>query len=223
MLEGDDNLVICSAQLSPIVQNEISKLYEVYTNKLKPLLAFEETVAQSFPGPILNEIRAMNDHVSRCYWTDKAEADCLAEVKKAKGHLTRSILDAYKYLVIVYERKVSEFYQQYKDVCIAIVDDGHFLPELNRMHSEARLLALQAKMEEAKAFPDKELSYEAYEKAVMAYTDVDDFIANHADGLSNAAQYAKDQTKANYKFAFISAVIGTILGALVTWLMNVLF
>ena len=67
------------------------------------------------------------------------------------------------------------------------------------MHSEARLLALQAKMEEAKAFPDKELSYEAYEKAVMAYTDVDDYIANHADGLSNAAQYAKDQTKANYK------------------------
>ena len=50
----------------------------------------------------------------------------------------------------------------------------------------------------------------------MAYTDVDDYIANHADGLSNAAQYAKDQTKANYKFAFISAVIGTILGALVT-------
>ena len=139
MLEGDNNLVICSAQLSPVVQNELSKLYEVYTNKLKPLLALEETVAQSFPGPILNEIRAMNDHVSRCYWTDKSEADCLAEVKKAKGHLTRSILDAYKYLVIVYERKISEFYQQYKEVCIAIVDDGHFLPELNRMHSEVTI------------------------------------------------------------------------------------
>lgn len=45
MLEGDNNLVICSAQLSPVVQNEFSKLYEVYTNKLKPLLALEETVA----------------------------------------------------------------------------------------------------------------------------------------------------------------------------------
>ena len=102
MLEGDNNLVICSAQLSPVVQNELSKLYEVYTNKLKPLLALEETVAQSFPGPILNEIRAMNDHVSRCYWTDKSEADCLAEVKKAKGHLTRSILDAYKLTIALY-------------------------------------------------------------------------------------------------------------------------
>lgn len=164
----------------------------------------------------------MNDHVSRCYWADKPESDCLEEVRKAKGHLSRSILDAYKYLVIVYERKVQDFYHQYKDVCIAVVDDGHFLPELNRLHSEARELAFQAKMEETKAFPDKEMSYEAYEKAVIAYTEVDDYIVSHADGLSNASQYAKDQTKTNYKFAFISAVIGTILGVLATLLINYL-
>lgn len=222
MQEDDKNLVSCVAQMSPAVQDAISKLYAEYTNKLKPLLAFEESVAQNFPGPILNEIRAMNDHVSRCYWADKPESDCLEEVRKAKGHLSRSILDAYKYLVIVYERKVQDFYHQYKDVCIAVVDDGHFLPELNRLHSEARELAFQAKMEETKAFPDKEMSYEAYEKAVIAYTEVDDYIVSHADGLSNASQYAKDQTKTNYKFAFISAVIGTILGVLATLLINYL-
>ncbi len=75
-------------------------------------------------------------------------------------------------------------------------------------------------MEEAKAFPNKALSYEAYEKAVLAYTDVDDYISAHSEGLSNAAQYAKDQTKTNYKFAVISAVIGTVLGAIITLLMN---
>lgn len=220
MQADDKNQVPCVAQMSPAVQEAIGKLYAEYTNKLKPLLAFEESVAQNFPGPILNEIRAMNDHVSRCYWADKSEADCLEEVRKANGHLSRSILDAYKYLVIVYERKVQDFYHQYKDVCIAIVDDGHFLPELNRLHSEARDLAFAAKMQEASAFPDKEMSYEAYEKTVIAYTDVDEYIVGHSDGLSNASQYAKDQTKTNYKFAFISAIIGTILGALVTILIN---
>lgn len=134
--------------------------------------------------------------------------------------MSRSILDAYKYLVIVYEHKVQNFFSQYKDICIAIVEDGKFLPELNRLHSVARDLAFQAKMEEAKAFPNKDLSYEAYERAVLAYTDIDDYISTHSEGLSNAAQYAKDQTKTNYKFAVISAIIGTILGAIVTLLMN---
>ena len=221
MLKEDNaNKVECVAQLSPNIQKAISLLYEEYTNKLKPLLAFEETMAQSFPGPILNEIRALNDHVSRCYWADKSVEECLKEVSKAKGHLSRSILDAYKYLVIVYERRVQDFFSQYKEVCIAIVDDGKFLPELNRLHAVARDLAFQAKMEEAKAFPNKDLSYEAYENAVLAYTDVDDYISKHSNGLSNAAQYARDQTKTNYKFAFISAIIGTALGAIVTLLLN---
>ena len=66
----------------------------------------------------------------------------------------------------------------------------------------------------------KDLSYEAYENAVLAYTDVDDYISKHSNGLSNAAQYARDQTKTNYKFAFISAIIGTALGAIVTLLLN---
>lgn len=83
-------------------------------------------------------------------------------------------------------------------------------------------MAFAAKIQEAKVFPDKEMSYEAYEKAVIAYTEVDEFIVGHSEGLSNASQYAKDQTKTNYKFAFISAIIGTILGALVTILINYL-
>ncbi len=217
MEEGN---IVCAVQSSAKVQEALASLYEEYTNKLKPVLAFEESVAQNFPGPILNEIRAVNDHVSRCYWVEKTEAECLSEVNKAKGHLSRSILDAYKYLVIVYEHKVQDFFSQYRNICIAIVDDGKFLPELNRLHAIARDLAFQAKMEEAKAFPNKDLSYEAYEKAVLAYTDVDDYISAHSEGLSNAAQYAKDQTKTNYKFAVISAVIGTVLGAIVTLLMN---
>ena len=45
-------------------------------------------------------------------------------------------------------------------------------------------------------------------------------LSNSNDGLSNAAQYARDQTKTNYKFAFISAIIGTVLGAIVTLLLN---
>mgnify|MGYP003517940889 CR=1 FL=1 len=85
MLKEDNaNKVECVAQLSPNIQKAISLLYEEYTNKLKPLLAFEETMAQSFPGPILNKIRALNEHVSLYYWSDEAEEECLKEVSNAK-------------------------------------------------------------------------------------------------------------------------------------------
>ena len=46
----DDNRsrIKCVAQLSPKVQEAISLLYSEYTNKLKPLLAFEESVQDLF-------------------------------------------------------------------------------------------------------------------------------------------------------------------------------
>lgn len=81
----EEGSIVCIAQMSVKVQEAISSLYEEYTNKLKPVLAFEESVAQNFPGPILNEIRAINDHISRCYWAEKTEQSVLRKSEKPKG------------------------------------------------------------------------------------------------------------------------------------------
>lgn len=202
------------------VQKALGVLYRDYTEKLKPVLAMVESYTQEFPGPILNEIRALNDHVSRCFNTERSEADCLQEIKKGHGHLVRAILDCYKCLLIAYDGDVKDFFAHYKDVCIAVVDDGKFLPELTRLYDEAKALAVKAKIKESNSYPEKEQAYDDYESAIIAFAKVKRHIANHSDGLANARQYAKDQTRSNHKFSIISALWGTLFGVLASLLMN---
>lgn len=64
-----------SRRLAAETEDELYLLYEQYTDSLKPLLAFVETKVVKFPGPILNELRAVNDHVSRCF-TNLNPSEC---------------------------------------------------------------------------------------------------------------------------------------------------
>lgn len=127
-----------SDSLTPGVQIAMSALFDEYINTLKPVLAMAESLTLSFPGPILNEIRAVNDHVSRCFIAERTESEHLDELNKAKRHLTRATLDCYKILLIEYDSRVRSFFDSYKDVCIAVVNDGKFLPRLTELYDTAK-------------------------------------------------------------------------------------
>ncbi len=200
------------------VQKELGELYSRYTSELKPVLSMVECWMLEFPGPILNEIRAMNDHVSRCFFEEKSEKEKLGEIKKATGHLTRAILDCYKCMLIVSEKKINNFFEQYKDVCIALVNDGKFLPRLNELHRIAKELAIKARKKESLSFPNKEAAYEEYEQAINSYNEIDRYIEENSEGLSNATQFAKDKSKESHKYSILSAIYGTIFGTIVTLL-----
>lgn len=105
-------------------------------------------------------------------------------------------------------------------MCIAVVDDGKFLPELTKLYDEAKGLAVKARIKESKSYPEKEEAYEDYESAILAFAKVKQHIDKHSDGLANARQYAKDQTRNNHKFSIISALWGTLFGVLASLLMN---
>lgn len=199
-----------SRRLAAETEDELYLLYEQYTDSLKPLLAFVETKVLKFPGPILNELRAVNDHVSRCF-TNLNPSECHNEISKAKGHLVRAMLDCYKLLLISYEDDVKDFYQQYKDISLAVVNDGHFLPELKQKHKLAVKKSQYAKMAESQSFPDKEKAYEYYQDAILAFEDVINHIDSNATGLANASQYAKQQTRKQIWYCFLSAVFGCVL------------
>ncbi len=211
-----------SSELPISVQNAMGKLYDDYTNKLKPTLALAESMTKKFPGPILNELRAVNDHVSRCFIAGRSEDDCLKELQKGHGHLIRAILDCYKTLLIEYDKKIENFFYQYKDVCIAVVNDGKFLPELTLLHDKAIELTVKAKQTESRSYPEKEIAYSKYQDAILAFAEVDKYIKKHSKGLANAKQFARDQSKNNHKFSIYSALWGTLFGAIATLLMKCL-
>jgi hypothetical protein len=105
------------------INSALIDLHQLYNDEFKLILAYLESYKLAFPGPVLNEIRAINDHVFRSIDPQSSEEIALIEIKKAKGHLTRAILDCFKLLLIAYEKDVRGFEDSYKDVNLALVKD----------------------------------------------------------------------------------------------------
>ena len=197
------------------IYSALIDLHQLYNDEFKLILAYVESYKLAFPGPVLNEIRAINDHVFRSIDPQSSEEIALIEIKKAKGHLTRAILDCFKLLLIAYEKDVRGFEDSYKDVNLALVKDGDFLHEMRNLKNIARKKAVEAKTKESKSFPEKEDSYLAYKDAINAYEDIFAYIESSSKALVNAKAVAKKVTKkqkfASVGYAFIGAVFGVIL------------
>lgn len=203
-------------ELSDSIQVDLYNLFNEYNTKVKPLIAAYESLTGKFPGQILNEIRACHDHVARCFISGHSEAEKLKEISKAKSHIIRCILDGYKHMILYGYDYVTAFHKEYHDIQLSLVNDGRFFPELQKLEHQARQLTIEARLKEAESFPDKETSYEYYQKAILAYKEIESFIKDNADGLTNVKQFvkvrAKEERRNNWKFALIGAVIGAFLG-----------
>lgn len=184
------------------------------------MLALVESLKGKFPGPILNELRAVQDHVSRCFTNDIAEVDALEEIRKAKGHLDRANMDCYKALLIICEKQLVDFKKEYEGVNLALVKDGEFLIKFQNDWDAARELAINARKMESEYFLDKLRAYAYYERAVEAYQDIEDYLKDCRPALIHVKACTEATKKSerikrrveNLVFAIISAVLGVILG-----------
>ena len=84
--------------LSETQEIEIQEIYQDYQNDIKPLVYYIERRFRKFPLSLLNEIRDVFDHISRCYKTDVGEEYINDNIAKAKNHFDRVKLDSYKYV-----------------------------------------------------------------------------------------------------------------------------
>ena len=67
-------------------ENRVRELYVEYNTVIKPLIAEVEARMEQFPLPIFNEIRALHDHISRCYSDNITDAQIEKELEKGKGN-----------------------------------------------------------------------------------------------------------------------------------------
>ena len=96
------------------IYSSLKPLYKSYNEVIKPLVAEIEARGQEFPLPLFNEIRAFNDHVAQCYWDDATDEKIKSETYKAERHITRIVLDCYKYLTLLLYDRVIKFEHQTK-------------------------------------------------------------------------------------------------------------
>lgn len=182
-------------------------LYNQYNHTIKPLIAEIEIRYESFPTPIFNEIRAFNDHIARCYMEPNNNELVDIQVRKAKGHIERMILDCYKFLnVSMYDSVIKGFDKKYKGVDLSIIGNGDFFVEYKKTKKEIILLLKDAKSKEQ--LENKDCSIKLYEKAHNRYTDLENLIL---DNISNLF-WAKNK----YCVKKILRILGWLLSAIIS-------
>ncbi|MFZ3171044.1 MAG: hypothetical protein WA118_03545 [Carboxydocellales bacterium] len=158
---------------------QISELYQEYRSIIKPLIAEVESAYEEFPLPLLNEIRAFNDHISRCFQSDVNDDEISTQLKKAKSHNVRIIFDCYKFLNVYYYDKIKKFEKQIKNINLTTINSGQFYIKYRELRQKAINKVREAKKEEVKG---DEGSFNCYQDAYNCFVELDDYIS---DNLTN--------------------------------------
>lgn len=191
------------------IQGREKEIYKKYQDIIAPYIIELEVRDSEFPIEIFNEIRSIFTHLSR-YKIQDSEDDLSA----AEGHLKRAILDCYKYLCISIAMSLHQFRQEYKDVDLHLVDNGEFLPKLDRLEREAQEAFAEAKKTEiAKGDDDKQKLL--YENAYNAYHAAEEHLKASQDGILFASIHTKKADKINTT-AIVVTVISIIISVVAT-------
>lgn len=149
---------------------KIQELYRDYNTVIKPLIAEVEARSEQFPLPLFNEIRALHDHIARCYSDDITPEQIANEIEKAHRHVIRIILDCYKCLNLTLHESLLLFERQTKHVDLTVLKDGTFYP----VYKSLRIRAIQS-VRKAKTLEsaDTYLALDVYQESYNLYTELE--------------------------------------------------
>lgn len=189
--------------------NEIIEICESYNKIIHPFVAQLEIIDGEFPVEILNEIRAIFQHLIRCYALNKEDA-IKKNIDKARSHLKRAILDCFKYLCVSFDEEYKKFLHTFRHVDLREINQGAFLIDITRTYQEAKDLLIDAKEAEALS-EDVQNCFSSYESAYNKYC------ALHKLITSNQAYATTARRKQFVKHLF--AALGAALG----WALTIVF
>ena len=148
----------------------IIALYNSYNTIIKPLIAEVEARTEQFPLPLFNEIRALHDHIARCYSDGFSAEQVDTEIHKAERHVVRIMLDCYKCLNLSLHDAVLLFEKQTKHVDLTVLQDGTFYPKYKSLRTQAIQTIRKAKSLESM---DTDVALDMYQNAYNVYSDLE--------------------------------------------------
>lgn len=191
---------------SPGFNKRVNEIHDKYISIISPFIMQLEVLDGEFPVEILNEIRAIFGHLSKCHLTDVDEI-IERNMQKAESHMKRAIVDCFKYMCFAYDDKYTEFENKYIDIDLSDVDNGDFLPLLLCKRKVAIDELIEAKGLELKATNEDEI-YEKFEAAFNAYAEVYNLVYDSFEKLERVKKKANNrETTANRRYR-----TGTIIG-----------
>lgn len=151
----------------------IIALYQDYNTVIKPLIAEVEARIEQFPLPLFNEIRALHDHISRCYSDNVSSEQIDSEIHKAERHVVRIMLDCYKCLNLSLHDEVLLFEKQTKHIDLTVLQDGTFYPRYKTLRMKAIQTVRKAKSLESQ---DTNAALDAYQQSYNVYSELETMI-----------------------------------------------
>lgn len=151
----------------------IIALYQDYNTIIKPLIAEVEARTEQFPLPLFNEIRALHDHIARCY-SDMISAEQIdTEIHKAERHVVRIMLDCYKCLNLSLHDEVLLFEKQTKHIDLTVLQNGTFFPKYKSLRTDAIQAVRKAKALESQ---NTNAALDAYQHSYNIYCELESMI-----------------------------------------------
>jgi len=198
------------------LHSELLPLYKTYNEVIKPLITDIEIHYEKFPLPIFNEIRAFNDHISRCYTEPLDENIIREQIPKAKGHIERIVLDCYKFLNVFYfDEIVDKFEKRMKYIELTSIDSGEFYPKYKNIRNEIATNIKEAKRLERS---DKGQAISFYERAYNQYNVLDDLLVNNASKINwTIAKFTSRKVLSFLSWLGAAIVSGIISSSFIPW------
>ncbi len=157
----------------------LQALLNEYNTVVKPLITDVEAIYQQFPLGIYNEVRALMDHIARCYLPDCTDDDALQQLEKADRHIYRIILDCHKAIHVYHHDEYKRFERKTRKIDLKQINDGNFYIKLRDLKLEATHLVREAKKTEGKNEASHAEKIDAFEAATVKYKELQEHIDIH--------------------------------------------
>lgn len=197
------------------MEERIEQIYSTYRDSVKPLLVDIQLRSsdKGLPDNFLNEIRALNDHIARCYRENVSDDVIAAELTKAEGHLRRLIYDCFKQLNIyisdTLERKEKFFYS---DLWLTH-QGGSFWMDYSKNRKYAQLNVIEAKKNES---IDSDKAMSLYEKAFLNYRQAEELLLENKGMLWSSIANKYWQKAGHFTSWLVITLILTILSSVIS-------
>ena len=193
-------------------EERLNEILNTYCEVVKPLLVTIETRCNVVPVNCLNEIRALNDHIARCYRQDATEEDRNRDLSKAEGHVRRLIFDCFKQLNISLFEKIEWYEKKFYSTKWQIIDEGKFWQK----YVECKRRALEASVEAKKLETYRpELSMQHYEYSYQNYCEIEKMFLEHKKDMFLSRMLGWFQNVNSWALWAFLTVLSAILSTLI--------
>lgn len=206
-----------------ITRQDVEKKYnEIISSyiEIKPVLKdlYERNGGEIIDG-IFNEIRALNDHIARCYQSLTNDQDIYIELCKAEGHLKRLIYDTFKQLNIIFYDYMAEYEDKHFGEHWISLDKGGFWRNYLSKRNEITLKIEEAKNQESK---NSDIALDYFQESYVLQGEVYDLLDNNKQNLELSWLNDKWQKINSWKgwiiSTFVLAVVPSLLWeAFINW------